>query len=241
MHTANSVPHDAGEPRITTSVITLSTLLDLSKTIPTRIKPIPSTIFRLFQSVIEARSKAFSFYQQVVTDSPDPEIEQSNVRHKAFLDVLQQAFELLGGEKWANDSAQTKEQDEEDQEEVIFANKFAKLDVTDAAENAAADVEESEEEKAKENKAPRKVQPKKGKGGKKKKTKAKKSVPEIKEPGFDDVPLESFKIVEAGEGGLITDYLLAVYSMMEELNELRLYVDGSNASSRIWLTNIGTR
>lgn len=42
---------------------------------------------------------------------------------------------------------------------------------------------------------------------------------------MDQVPLESYRIIEAADG-LVTDYLLSVYSLFEETLDLRSYMSG---------------
>ena len=60
-----------------------------------------------------------------------------------------------------------------------------------------------------------------GKGGKKNK---KKQVPSTVQNGkLEEVPLESYRIIDDTEG-IITDYLMAVYSLLEEAMRLRSFV-----------------
>ena len=65
------------------------------------INPIPSTIYRLFQSVIESRRAIHAAFLQTVTKTPDPEIEKINISHKHFMDTLIETFEALGGRAWS--------------------------------------------------------------------------------------------------------------------------------------------
>ncbi|KFY30434.1 hypothetical protein V493_01928 [Pseudogymnoascus sp. VKM F-4281 (FW-2241)] len=63
---------------------------------------------------------------------------------------------------------------------------------------------------------------KKGKRGKKGKGKPK---PGAKEANLDEVPLESYRIIE-DEDGLVTDYLIAVYSYARQWIVLRRHLQG---------------
>jgi hypothetical protein len=214
----------------TTGEITVSTLVLISKLIAKHINPIPSTIYRLFQSVIAARTATHTLFQQIVAEKPDPETERSNVSHKRFIDALTEAFEALGGEAWASkQKSEAETPDEEDVDEVIFANKFSALGL-----DAPKDGEEAEDTvgggsdepsigtspvRPKKN-STRKV--KKGKRGKRAKRKPK---PSVKEPSLDEVPLESYRIID-DESGIITDYLMAVFSLVKQWIELRSYVQG---------------
>jgi hypothetical protein len=206
------------------SEITVSTLLALSRIIAERIKPVPTTIYKLFQSVIAARSNAYAFYQQIVIENPSPEIEESNARHKAFLDALIGAFEALGGEEWVKSRAEAQEtgrQKEEEEEEAIFLNRFAGLKLPE--EGDEEEEEEEEDEASKENKP---MRPKKGKGkakGKGKKGKGKGKAPaKMPEPTFKEHPLEAYKLKD--DSTQVADMLVAVYCFLKEMIQLRVCV-----------------
>src|SRR5712664_3614347 len=80
-HTSNSIiksfPSDAPMAVNTTGEVRLSTLVSLSGLIAGHIKPIPATIYRLFQSIIAARKETHTLFQQIVTSCPDPDVEKS--------------------------------------------------------------------------------------------------------------------------------------------------------------------
>jgi hypothetical protein len=117
----------------TTGQITVSALVPMSKLIAEHINPIPSTIYRILQSVIDARKATYAVFQQIVTKKPDPEIERSNASHKHFIDSLTEAFEALGGKVWVSKQNSANETpDEEDTEDVIFANKFSALNLSES-------------------------------------------------------------------------------------------------------------
>ncbi|OXV06093.1 hypothetical protein Egran_06139 [Elaphomyces granulatus] len=233
-HTSNSIiksfPSDAPMAVNTTGEVRLSTLVSLSGLIAGHIKPIPATIYRLFQSIIAARKETHTLFQQIVTSCPDPDVEKSNISHKHWIDGLTEAFKALGGDLWTTEQKSEKDRaDEEDEEEVIFANKFSALSLsgeakgegeedeaegeTDEAPVAAASIRSKQKSTNKK---------KKGKRGKKSKGRGKQTVDE---PKLDQVPLESYRIIE-DETGLVTDYLMAVYSLVTQWVELRHYLQG---------------
>ncbi len=137
IHTSNSIvessspiPDAAPITVNTTGEITVSAVVPISKLIAKHINSIPSIIYRLFQSVIAARTATHTLFEQIVAKKPDPEIEKSNVSHKRFIDALTEAFNVLGGEAWAE--RQKDERDnvgDEDVDEVVFANKFSALGI----------------------------------------------------------------------------------------------------------------
>ena len=165
-------------------------------------------------------------FQQIVSKKPDPEIEKCDISHKHFIDGLTEAFEVLGGKTWASEQkSENKTADEEDIDDVIFTNTFSALNLgvsnnVDEEEDAESDdlgpsiVPLARPKKKSTGKG------KKGKGGKKSKAKKKQVV---KEASIDEVPLESYRIIE-DESGTITDYLMAVYSLVKQWVELRDYL-----------------
>jgi hypothetical protein len=110
-----------------------------------RARSIPDTIYRLFRSVIDARLKVHPVFKQATEKSPDADVEKSNVGHKHFIDVLEEAFKVLGGETWStkqNDRQKTS--GDESLDEVIFANAFDTLDLgEDVDEESANDSDEN--------------------------------------------------------------------------------------------------
>ena len=71
-HTSNriikSFPSDAPTAANTTGEVSLSTLISLSGLIAKHINPIPTTIYRLFQSIIAAREQTYAVFQQIVAN-----------------------------------------------------------------------------------------------------------------------------------------------------------------------------
>ncbi|WEW56191.1 hypothetical protein PRK78_001628 [Emydomyces testavorans] len=235
IHTSNRIvklfPSERSPPANTTGQISLSTLVSLSQLIAKHINPIPATIYRLFRSIIAARQEIHAIFRQLVAKHPDPETEKSNVSHKHWIDGLTEALKALGGELWIseqkNEIKGADEEDEEDEEEAIFTNIFSALRLD--GEEVDEDDEVNAEEETKGPSIPaaparRKKKPtrrgKKGKRGRKPKGK-----PESADSAarLDEVPLEAYRIIE-DESGLVTDYLMAVYSLITQLIELRYYL-----------------
>lgn len=228
IQTSNNLPSASTSP-IVKSEITVATLLLLSKIIASRIKPIPSTIFSIFESVIAARRSAYSFYQQIVHTDPDRKIVESNERHKAFLDALVDAYEAFGGSEWEKrkeEALRSGKSVDEIEEEATSVNRFEGLEVAAVAEDSGED----DDDDADENTAPTAGQRNKAKGkgkgkgkGKKGKGKAKggKTVAREPKPIPKEHPLESYKLIDGEEGAV--DRLMAVYCFLKDFMELRKY------------------
>jgi hypothetical protein len=219
----------------TTGEITVSALVPLSKLVAKNISPIPSTIYRLFQSVIAKRTASLTLFQQIVAKNSDPEIQRSNVSHKIFIEALTEAFEALGGEVWTSkQKSGTDNPDEEDADEIIFTNQFSALGLggSDNGEEVEDTVEGGSDGRSRDvppvrlgKKSTGKGKKGKGKKGKGRKRAEGKPKSAAKETSIDEVPLESYRIIE-DESGLVTDYLIAVYSLVTQWVELRHYVQG---------------
>ncbi|KAM0451615.1 hypothetical protein ACHAPV_009852 [Trichoderma viride] len=235
-----------------TGQVTVKELVAMAKTISKHATRVPGAIYRKLQSVIRARTTVYEAFQQLagLNTKPDPEMEEKNVSHKYFIDALHEVFEVLGGPSWARDqqsetrsqatranSGKEAELDAEldaEVEKANFSNKFAALSLGSSAQDGpdttaadSSDGEESDEPKAAtaghQRRQARPGRGKKKKGGKR----AKKSKQAAKpEPAtLDQVPLESYRIIEDADG-IVTDYLLAVYALFEESIDLRLYMSG---------------
>ncbi|KAL2755433.1 hypothetical protein ACRALDRAFT_1082332 [Sodiomyces alcalophilus JCM 7366] len=225
---------DPSQPALnTTGQTTVPGLVAMAELIGKHMSPIPSAILRLLDSVISARSAFHDEFQRLAAAKPDPELEKSNATHRYFIDALTRAFKALGGEAWASREQAGDSDNVDDPEDVIFSNQFAALKLETAADDDASDDGASDNEAGPStgaNAAPRRGQRKPGKGGKKGK-KGKKPAKKQQKPGpakgadLEDVPLESYRIIE-DEEGIMTDYLLAVYSIMKEWSSLRSYLLG---------------
>ncbi|KAK0657747.1 hypothetical protein B0T16DRAFT_317985 [Cercophora newfieldiana] len=211
-----------------TGAITSAGLVALSKLISRHLPTTPPAILRLFQSVIGARTQAHTVFQQIVANRPDPDVEKSNASHKNFIDALTAAFNALGGNptvaagaKSASDANSVVSKDELD--ELLLANRFGALDLETSSANQDdhnLDDDDDEEPNATTSKAQRRKQPKPGKGKKGKRSKKPKKAPAVESPRLEDVPLESYRIIQDTDG-IMTDYLMAVYDLLRQMAELR--------------------
>ncbi|KAI1162817.1 hypothetical protein F5B18DRAFT_622278 [Nemania serpens] len=234
---AAALPDDVPQTPNTDGQITVSSLVSLSKLIAKHINPIPSAVLALFESAIQARRATYQAFQQLVANKSDPEIERSNVSHKHFIDCLVEAFEVLGGGAWAEQRklGDPSPDDDADFEQALFANKFSALsidgDVVPEDEGAGDDGSdlEPQQSQASQRRQQQKKSSGKGKKGKQgknaNKKKKKQHLPAAKTQSLDDVPVESYRIIQ-DEEGITTDYLMAVYALVQEWAELRAYLQG---------------
>ncbi|KAL6401145.1 hypothetical protein AUP68_16871 [Ilyonectria robusta] len=218
----------------TSGQVTVSGILSISELIAQYSEPVPSFIYRLFLSIISARSTVYNAFQQLLGSKSDPEVQRNNASHKHFIDTLMKAFNILGGETWqsgGNAGAQEPGQEELDLEQIIFGNRFSALKIDDQEGYSSAEDDgfQVSEQASAPQRAVAKKSSAKGKKGKKskkaKKSKKGKATANVKEASLDDVPLESIKIIES-PGALVTDYLMAVYSAVKEWVSLRAFVQG---------------
>lgn len=245
---APKIPNANGE-------ITVRGLVALAKVISKNISPIPTAIYRLFQSVIKARTGFHTIFQQAAKQNPDPELKRQNSSHKHFIDALTEAFTALGGDEWES-GQEAKEgglDEDEDIEQVIFANKFNALNLNEVKPSEEdGDVtsdDESDQEKpiAAAQRRRQKIPSGKGKKGRRgKKGKRKQKASAIEKPGLDAVPLESYRIIH-DEDGIITDFLMAIYGLIQEWGDLRSHLqklwaevayDGLNGAVAAAISNV---
>lgn len=161
-------------------------------------------------------------------------MEKSNASHKYFIDRLTEAFEILGGKEWMTKrvTGQQESKDDETDEALISADTFSSLGINGDAKEKGAEEESAEEDHGEPNGTAgallqkQKKTAAKGKKGKKgkqyKKPTAKQDEP-TKQQHQVEVPLESYRIIQ-DEEGIITDYLMAVYSVFRRWGELRSFV-----------------
>ncbi|TKW55997.1 hypothetical protein CTA1_11360 [Colletotrichum tanaceti] len=242
VHASNSVvkalPADPDDESDSSTPVALNTsgqttvagLVAMAELIGKHIKPIPPAIFKLLRSVIVARSAHHAEFQQFAAAKPDADMEKSNASHKFFIDALARAFKALGGDAWVSSQKAATDLDASEIEQVIFSNKFSALklgaDDGDQSSGESSD-DEPGPSAAPQRRASRKPgKGKKGKKGKKPKTKKKqKPSTTARTADLDEVPLESYRIIE-DEDGIVTDYLMAVYSIAKEWSDLRNYLQG---------------
>ncbi|KAI1134875.1 hypothetical protein F5Y05DRAFT_194026 [Hypoxylon sp. FL0543] len=209
----------------TTGKVTLPVLVLMSKLIAKYISPIPPLIFYLFHRILGSRCFSCSVSQQGFYNGPDPETEKSYVSHHQFIDALAEAFQALGGNEWAA-KQETGVEDPEYEgalEDIIFSQKFSNLKLNES-EDEEGDEDENDEESGQETRTAisvQKRQPRPGRG--KKGKKGKKSKKKQKPANLDEVPLESYGIVEA-KNGTTTNYRMAVQALWKEWCEVRAFL-----------------
>ncbi|KAL7922439.1 hypothetical protein ACQKWADRAFT_320720 [Trichoderma austrokoningii] len=207
-----------------TGEVTVSDLVPMSELIAKYNANAPSTIYRLFQSVIELRSIYYSQFQQLATVRPSEELERSNVTHKFFIDTLTSAFETLGGKKWLSKErekgASNNDGDGESEAHTFsFTNKFSVLGLETDPENDDALDENSEEPDKESARLQKTRKPRKGKKrvkGKKAKRGCRSSQSDSRAP---DVALESYRIIEDDD---MTEYSMAVIALTRDMIQFRV-------------------
>jgi hypothetical protein len=248
-HIIKNFPSEAPDAANTTKTVSLARLKSLSAVIAKHIDPIPTDIFRLFKSLIDARKETHDFFLRVNGSDLDPNIRRSNESHEHWINGLIDAFNALGGETWQLQSKfdsdapnegdrQTKERGEggteeidgdapnEDKEQSIFKNRFSTLGLdSQVKEGGEGGKEESDEDANLAGPATpaatRRL--KRNKRGRKPKGKRRSVDTASTASDLQDVALESYRIIE-DESGMVTDYLMAVYSLVNQLVDLRHYL-----------------
>lgn len=239
-----------GDRQNVTGQVTVKELLAMARAISKHNIQIPGAIYRKLQSITRARTVVYQAFQQLASLNPksDPEMEGRNATHKYFIDALNEVFEVLGGPAWAQEQQdETRSQaaradgDKEAEldaevEKANFSNKFAALGLEDSTQGGpdTATVDSSGDEESDVEPRPaaaehqrRQTRPARGKKKKKGGKRSKKSKQAAKPAPLtlDQIPLESYRIIEDADG-IVTDYLLAVYALFEEICDLRHYMSG---------------
>jgi hypothetical protein len=203
----------------TTGQTTVADIVNMSQLIARHLKHVPNAITDLFGAVIKARSTVYAAFQQMVTERPDAEIEKSNATHKHFIDALSEAMDALGGSSRGPSS--TTPMGQELDEEHMIQNQFSTLSLGtvkfEEDDISSGDDTHSTQVRSKSKKTGK---GKKGKRGKK--SKPKPGARPTAEPSMADIPVESYRIIE-DKDGLVSEYLVAVYSVISEWVELRLF------------------
>lgn len=217
--------HDVALEINVTGQVTVSDLVPMSELIAKYHPNVPSTIYHLFQSVIELRSIYYSQFQQLAAASPSEELERNNSTHKYFIDTLTSAFEVLGGENWLSKEREKRaSNDGEGESEAntfAFANKFSVLDLESDPENGDAldaNSEESGKESSPLQKKRKLRKSKKRVKGKKAQRDCRSSQPDDRAP---DVTLESYRIIEDDD---MTEYSMAVIALTRDMIQFRLFL-----------------
>ena len=208
-----------------TGQITVAGLIDMSRSIASHTRSIPSTIFRLFQSVIHARQKAASLYQQASDDAADVDLETSNQKHQHFINALIEAFKALGGQDWVKEqkAANKTKEVEEDALKVIFENQFAALNIGTPTDPDDDNSEDSLDTPCEKNEKRSRHSRKNPKAKKKSRSKPK---AQPKPPMLEDVPLESYGIIDEHNAGnvIMTDFLFATEDLFTQMGRHRGHV-----------------
>lgn len=221
----------------------------MSRFISRHLKEIPPVVFRIFKYVIAGRTAYYDVFQAMLAERPDPELERNNQSHKYVIDAFKQAFDVLGGPAWQESQTQVGDGHGADDMDSIFTNKFSVFKIADDGVGEDGDSDKGSETEAtassQARNRPQKKKPKKGARGKKSKTKPKKATSEESSP--DDIPLESYRVIEAGDENIMTDYLIGAYALVKEWVDLRAYIqgqwravayDGTNSVIAAALTNL---
>ncbi|CAD0082371.1 unnamed protein product [Aureobasidium vineae] len=207
----------------TTGQVTSKELVSMARMVASRLsqQQIPSTIFRLFQSVISARSSSHAAYVEMASNYENEDMEESNRTHKHFIDRLLEAFEVLGGSEWisSTENGTVEPQSYEEIEEVVFSNAFSALKIHHCTDDLSDD--ETGSETSPTAKHPRKTRKTKRKQQSRQK---KNGLPRTaNHPDTLDVPLENFCIVDGPEGDS-ADYRMALESVFVEWWKLRQHI-----------------
>lgn len=201
---------------------TVAGFLSMAELIAQHVKTVPSIVLRLFRSAIAARSRAYEEFQKVAL--LNPAIQPLNASHKHFINALQTAFQLFGGEYGdGNGDDVVDDISEQSIRELVFSNRFSALSVSDDSKNPT-DVE-SGREAPPVNATPRRRSQRKSPPGKGKKgRRGKKSSPKAQEKkalNLDSVPIESYHFIEDR-----TSYLEAVFALSRLWADLRRCLQG---------------
>lgn len=227
----NSKNHEHGTSlKINTSgQTTVSGFLSMAELIAGSISGtlVPAAVYRLFQSVIKARTTTWQAFQKIESKKQDPDIEKSNSTHKFFIDALSQAFEVLGGKQWEAKQygrrVDTRDDAEAEIKQSLFSNKFSKLDINEEQDESDCEDSPPAAQAAPNQQQRRKTAKNKKVKGKKKTKKQQKF--ESNKPDLEGVPVEGYRIIE-DESGISSEYLMAVYALVQEWCDLRQYLSG---------------
>ncbi|OAA60308.1 hypothetical protein SPI_05432 [Niveomyces insectorum RCEF 264] len=221
----------------TSGQTTVAGLVTMAEAVGKHMSPVPPTILCLVRNIIAARSAFNAAFKQYAAANPDVEVEKSNASHEFFIQALLKVLKALGGEEdaagankqAAGEDIPLKPSDDIEFDDAVFANMFSALNVEKTAGGASSD-EGSDEEAgptAGSTARPRRAQAKPGKGKKSKKGRrppkkggAQKTPPVAKAADLEEVPMESYRIIE-DEEGVMTEYLMAVYSLAQDWSRLR--------------------
>jgi hypothetical protein len=179
-----------------TGQITVSKMVSMAQLIVKHASTIPFAIYSLLESIIDARIQAHSFFEKAASQNPDPELERNNASHRYFIDALQQVLDTMSREKWQKGRDDTPSAvSERDLEDLTMSNRFSILNLDEVPQD-----EGDESDGASPSPVRRKhAKPGKGKKAKAKKNKGNRPSPPTRAVDAEDVPLESYRLVEESE------------------------------------------
>ncbi|KXH31477.1 hypothetical protein CSIM01_04096 [Colletotrichum simmondsii] len=185
---------------------------------------IPPATFRLFRSVINARTEHLAFLQRIVSEE-DPQYGKDIKIHETFVQLVTEAFVALGGNSWI-DTEQSRGVQGRSNTRNLTPEKLADFINFSALDLKSLSLESSGESSTDTVPVPlrgsqRRAQAKSGRGGKGKK-KAKKA------PGalLNQVPIEQYSIVEADGTGEAESFMAACAIAKEHRTDTELEVFG---------------
>ncbi|RGP74461.1 hypothetical protein FLONG3_6020 [Fusarium longipes] len=177
---------------------------------------VPHHVFSALNSAIAKRVSATASYTVLQGTTLDSQVQESNRKHQHFTDVLQRCFQILGGDNWNPTITAAQAQPSIAEIQQDFTNRFKALKVQS---NEALSDEEEEPSSSRPDSSRRAGKGKgRGKGGKGKKA-GKQSAREV--PVYEAIPIERLR---AGQDQMAEDYLLAVYSAVQQWIELRDFI-----------------
>ncbi|KAF4440348.1 hypothetical protein F53441_12296 [Fusarium austroafricanum] len=224
-HLLRSIKRESEVSLNTTGETTVNGLVSMATIISQQNEPIPDVIYRLFKSIIQARSLVSSTFQQFMGPETDEDLKRSNQGHQHVINTLQSAFRILGGEEWEKSHTARSEEPKEDIEQIIFSNRFQQLAVNQDKGSSDEEDDPTSHTTAAARKVSQKRKGKKGTKNKKSKNPKKGMKQDTRNAANDEIPIESIRIIEDGtESDLITDYFVAVFSAVREWAELRAYM-----------------
>jgi hypothetical protein len=202
----------------TTGRTTLSSLVSMAQLIREHVRPVPDHILWVLKVVIEGRTEAHAAFEAWTADKPDPEMEASNHAHKGFIDSLQKAFEILGGDDWllSREAQNLSTSDASVQKD--FPNRFELISTSrdqNSSDESGSELDAAVQQRATPSNRQRRKRQKKRSPAKKRSGKStqKERVPK------GQVPLGSCHI--ADHGFAIVEYMSAMYYVTLDLTEIR--------------------
>lgn len=178
-------------------------------------RAVPPAISNLLGRIIELRTEtADEFARDLQSNPDDDQLRKGNEAHRHFIDVLRMAHKALGSCMAPSELHETRK-DNDEVDNILFSNFFNALRIDDPAEKDD-DVQDDD------SKLVARQPPRKGKG-KTKKRKTPKEDPKPERTKALDLPVEAYRVIHEGSG-FDSDYLVAVYDLMQEAANLRLYL-----------------